>query len=593
MNKNFYGALAALALLPGLFFGIQTLGFDLIWDDKIFRISKDFYGDSNLLRTVFFDSLGIGEFYRPLPLLMIALESRLFGLGHASQVGHLVNTIWLLLDALLVGYIAGINVQARNRLVVSFFATLLFAIHPAFISGYAFISTRFDLVMTFCLLLCIVIERTFADGEKKYALMALLLLCALFSKEYAAVVIVMLAVHELLQLNREKPGGIFARMDLGLDTVKKVGCCYVLPLAIFFLLRFFLGLSYDVDGGGFEAHGADILIRALETFGQVAHLALFPQNMVMPAYYPQTPWSWSGGHVIGGGILLCGVIGVFLFSTWKNRILLGSLGVLLLPILNILYVIPVDSLFWPWYLFFPLAFFFAYLFPVAIEYIGSLLRGPLYQKGLVLFAVLWVLFALRTFSSHLGYWQNDGKYFSWWMTVYPNSVYAAENYLGYLMQTRDYEAAYVVAADLSRKFEKSSRLHGMAAASALKLGHTAQAEQYVVLAIDHTSSQQEYGALLLLAAELQMISGNNKQANALLQLSSQINPNDFYLVIQQAKYCLAIQDATCLGERLSVIERVLGKDPLLRDFKLRQVDMSPVDIGRMQDIYVSMAAKGR
>ncbi len=175
-------ALLAIALyLPALGFGYVNVDFSMLVD------RPEYHGS---LLTVFKSVLnpaGFGShYYRPLPLLMLGLEQQAF--GGQPFASHFVSLALFALNASLLavlGSVVGRQLGAEGPRALFIGATTgaLYALHPVLIESTAWISARFDLLVTSFCLLALIADRCITVTTKRATAVSLLFFAAALSKE--------------------------------------------------------------------------------------------------------------------------------------------------------------------------------------------------------------------------------------------------------------------------------------------------------------------------------------------------------------------------------------------------------------------------
>lgn len=174
-----------LPLLAALLVYLPALQFQLAWDDTIFLRDAPLYRQPGGWWQALWQPFVLSpNYFRPLALLTFMIELNQGGINPTvfyatNLVLHALNS---LLAALLAGALIGKPEKGRRWLMAG--GGLLYALHPALIEGVAFISSRFDLLMTLCLLLALLAERQLR-GWKRLAGVGLAFLLAALSKEMA------------------------------------------------------------------------------------------------------------------------------------------------------------------------------------------------------------------------------------------------------------------------------------------------------------------------------------------------------------------------------------------------------------------------
>jgi protein O-mannosyl-transferase len=184
--------LALVAIVPYL----PTLGYDFVYDDVPFiarndRLETATVRDDLLDRTTMAGGESFPGTYRPLRTFAFALDTRVAGktpwLFHAANVFlHGVAT------ALLYLLLSGMLAEAG----AAFYATLLFAIHPAAIEAVAWCSSRDNGLLLVFFLGALLLHRRAREGAAFGAGAVLCFALALLAKEMAATFPALALVHD-------------------------------------------------------------------------------------------------------------------------------------------------------------------------------------------------------------------------------------------------------------------------------------------------------------------------------------------------------------------------------------------------------------
>jgi tetratricopeptide (TPR) repeat protein len=207
---------------------IGSLGGEFVWDD-LKLVVNDVIRNPRHVSDVFLTDLwgragGWSNYYRPLPPLVFMALHRMF--GQRPEPFHAVNIllhagtcclVFLLTRALLDRARRASPApggDGRKREVsarwAAYAAGLLFATHPIHAEAVAWISGMMDVSCAFFSLLAIYLHVTGDDdarGPLRRAISAAALLLALFSKEPAVVVPLLLVAYDLLY-RRVSPAGL-------------------------------------------------------------------------------------------------------------------------------------------------------------------------------------------------------------------------------------------------------------------------------------------------------------------------------------------------------------------------------------------------
>jgi hypothetical protein len=139
------------------------------------------------------------SFYRPMQILTWALES--FIGGNNPYIYHLVNVILHAGVSVSILYLFR-RLDYKNS--IPFIIALLFSVHPLFTHAVAWIPSRGDLLLTLFGILSFIYFLKYKESTRKMYLLlqSIFLLLALFSKETAAFIPLIILIFALI--NKEK-----------------------------------------------------------------------------------------------------------------------------------------------------------------------------------------------------------------------------------------------------------------------------------------------------------------------------------------------------------------------------------------------------
>jgi protein O-mannosyl-transferase len=233
----------ALILLPvalAFLFSMNSLWHDYASDDTQQILANVFIRDLKNLPLAFttsvwsFASSDIGAtsqpYYRPLFSALFTINYALF--GTSSPFGwHLVNVLIHALVTLLVYIVCREFTQSGKLALVT---ASLFAVHPAHAESVAWISGVTDPLMSLFLLPAFYFYMRYRKTDKAYfiALMLLFFLLALFSKETAVALPLVIAYCELFHFNESVP---FKQRSLRLAIFAAL---FVIPVLVYLFVRY-------------------------------------------------------------------------------------------------------------------------------------------------------------------------------------------------------------------------------------------------------------------------------------------------------------------------------------------------------------------
>lgn len=331
---NWFFAFLAAALY------LNTLGHQYAFDDYIVITGNSFTkqgfaGLYDLMTRDFFEGIygeqGMdltGGRYRPLSLLMFAIEYQFFGLN--PLVGHFINVLlYGLTGFLLFRVLFNWLDKIEGRAVIAFVTTILFVAHPIHTEVVANIKSRDEIVALLLVLLTFHgLYLYLKEGNKKWWVIALVAyFLSMLSKENAFTFIALI------------PLSLFVLQKMTLQEALKISAPFIAVAMAYLAVR--TGMLYKEVPTGVVALenpdimenpfvGADVATR-LATIGVILLnyllLLFFPHPMSADYSFNQIPWTSFADPIalLGWGIYL----GMGIYAAvriWKRDVV--ALGIL-------------------------------------------------------------------------------------------------------------------------------------------------------------------------------------------------------------------------------------------------------------------------
>lgn len=478
------GILALVAILYG-----GVLYNDFVWDDHILFI------DNSALRTgaINWEMLSRpvmegSNYFRPLVLLSWALEARVWGVhpfaAHAINLGlHLLNVALLFLLTRRVLSSMGLgNVPWRAGL-----AAMLYALHPSLVEVTAWVSGRFDLMVTAFILAALLIDTTTLGKWSRAAWTSLLFALALGSKELALMFPPILLAMRLVRVQRSGTDSPLWRDALA---ILRVDAPTVIGLAAVFVVWFLLR--------------ADVLGMALSTAKITAGQPPAVVFMLHVLLVLNTVWFYAGQIVVpfanvsplhpfqfdllgeAPGLLRAaagaGVLAALSVLLLRRRVQGLLLGCALLALLPVLQIIPLtssaQSIGADRFLTLPLCFV-----AIALVALPFPLTRRLGRRIQVLAAGLlsggWLLLGATTILGTIPMWRSEWVLWSWMYEKHPEAEFAQRSYIHAAMRHGYYDRAGAVFDKLRASGPLHSFLQIQYGMYLWRTGESEEAENYI------------------------------------------------------------------------------------------------------------------
>lgn len=453
--------LALPAVLVGLVY-LPTLQSQFVWDDVILLVNTPLYRDPTLWREALRNPLVFSpNYFRPLAVLTIMGELRLWGLNPAAF--HLTSLLLHALNSTLVALLARelLRPAAEERekapspglpsssLALALAVGVVYGLHPALAEAVAFVSSRFDLLVTTFLLLALLAHARWRGRKFLRPLgVGLAFLAAALTKEMA---IVLPPALVLWSLALARPQVLRARREVGPDgrpawrnLLRQIFVrdlrVYVAVLAagvIYLVARYsVLGYLYQPRTGHAVPAG-DALQHMLlvgRSLAEYVLLVVWPFTTLTPVHYSVLPVPLDA---LAGWLALAVSLGILIGLGWllRKKPELGALpvaGVLgLAPVVNL---IPLQlaggTLIAERFLTFPLAL-------MALG-VGALLARSRERIARAIILLLWLVPCVITVERTLPRWRDDLSLWSWAAQRAPRSSMPHSNLAQVYLSRKDY-----------------------------------------------------------------------------------------------------------------------------------------------------------
>jgi len=328
-------SLLGLPPVVALLLYLPVLRGGLVWDDPLF-LYRPLYRPpvdwARLLSTPFVLS---PNYFRPLAVATFPLLG-----GATPWLQHLVNLLLHALNTALVTVLAfrlsaGHDKASTHR--AACMVGLLYAVHPALVEGVAFISSRFDLLLTTFLLLALLADHTLRERPRlrPLAVGGCVLLAAL-SKEMAAGFLLVLPLWHLA--TSDSPTSFR-------DLLRRQWPVYLATLVadlLYLALRYAaLGYLYRPTRGALLSAGSLLqhTLLVARSLVEYALLAVWPFTTLSPIHYSPLPLPLNlpvAWVALALALALLAGLGRWLRRDRRAAALAAAALLALLPVLNLL-----------------------------------------------------------------------------------------------------------------------------------------------------------------------------------------------------------------------------------------------------------------
>lgn len=440
MKKKYYFIIAFIfiAFIAFiLYYPVLKAGY--VWDDNLLFVSKVKLVNEPLSWAILTEPvLPDTTYFRPLVFLTIYLEFHLFGQLPFSS--HLFNLLILIFNAYLVSFIAYKLLKLKgqsNAILWGSIAGIIYVVNPVLVEATAWISGRFDLLVTTFTLLAIYLFITIKNTMwLNSIILSLCFLMALFSKELG-IILPILLFFVYMYLHVEKDKTYFQNVNEFIRDYYRLIVCIGLTTLIYFGLR--IQAMGEVYHQGIN--GEYIKAAYFENYLPIHSLFFYIKQFIVPfnELTPLLPFDDLNDYIystyLKGIILLAGVFAIIWGIIKKNKYVWIVLSILL-TISLVIYIIPItiaNNVAHNRFMTLGAAFMAILVVLISSEKIKTSFRW-----GVMGLMTIWVMAAAVVTKSVVPFWHSDFTLWKWTYTVQPNNDLARNSYLFGLYQARKF-----------------------------------------------------------------------------------------------------------------------------------------------------------
>jgi tetratricopeptide (TPR) repeat protein len=484
-GRSFFALCAALIvplLVSVIYWPARHNGF--VWDDWLPLVDSPVFRDpARWWEALWSPPLDIPVAMRPLAMLTFMLQ--LWAGQTTPAPFHIVNVAIHAANAFLLVLVAWrVMVETTSRSTAAVSAVLcglVYGLHPALTEAVAWISCRYDLLMTFFLLIAMLLDRSLPQaGSARAAAVGAAFLAAALSKETAVGFVLALPLMHLAlgQLRGASPAraAVTAAIAAHWRVYAAVFCAGLLYLAVRTAVS---GASLGMGrmAAQFDDVGAasQRVLAVAGSLGRLAVDAAWPFKAAIPSRSLMLPLGWRDALPIVPA-LIGGVIAAVLAARAgpvgrAHFALLIAFAAALLPVSNLFPLPGVYGELWvaTRYLTFPLVFL-CLAAPLAICLMERWMarHTARARRLLVLVAVVWIAASAALVRATIPLWKDDGAMNTWAIQGGARSYWRHQNLGDYYLKAGKPEQArseFIIAVRLRGDIAKNWYYLGFTEAS--------------------------------------------------------------------------------------------------------------------------------
>ena len=448
---------AVLALIAAIYWPVIGAGF--VSDDHLYLHDAAALRQGNHWILIFLHGFADwATYFRPLGVALFAIEVHAFDVVPAPM--HLVSLGLHLLNVLLVGVLARrllrVAPNPTRSYVLPLIVMLLFGLHPALVEPVAWISSQYELLVVFFMLLGLILNLTLPHVAIRAATVALCFFLAACAKESAlSFPFLLLILDWVWPANGEQPVKARSALFALLKRQWPVYLC-VLAAGIGYLVFRWWGLGFLVSP---YRHPPVVLGPQLQTvcFTYLTYwkLLLWPMNGLAPLHIvPAEQFAALDAALLATDIGALLILSGGLYLLW-NRSPFGGLimgvSAALLPVIHIIPVVFDENLYHERYAMLAIAIACSLLPSVLLELVSA---RTISRTAIALAAfacAAWLMLGLMNLRVTLPLWSDDVRLWQWALLKNPGSIQAERNLLAAYIERNDLARAQPLATVLMRE----------------------------------------------------------------------------------------------------------------------------------------------
>ncbi len=463
------------AVVLMLYFPVIYLGY--VWDDWQLFINNPSLRIPELLWNGLLQPILPGTtYFRPLTLGSFAFEFAIFGVKPA--ISHGLNLIFHILNTFLVGLIAAKLVSDNKSSLTKWrvlVASLIYGLHPSLIEPVAWVSGRFDLMVTFFILLSIA-SYFYLHGWRRDLSIIIFFIMAALSKEMAVTLPILLFIFYLGSQRINATWKTIAKNLFQLGEWRLYLLLLTAGIFIIILRQAIFGQWFHQDSSVKSEFSN--LLNHLAFIGQTlffyAKMSVWP----MADLNPQHPFSpahltpityWMGLLTVTFGLIAIPIL--IKIRNWSTLMIVGWM-IALLPVLNIIPLTIGGNIGHERFLTLPIVFLALSLSSLDIKTLSpAVARIALPSMSILVTAFLFISIANIRLTVPL--WTNELTLWTWAYARHPNFTFVQSSYVGAALLYSDFSRADIAIEHMDDS--KNPQLKAIKALYLLKKNRPAEA----------------------------------------------------------------------------------------------------------------------
>ena len=538
MPKVTLSATAAILLAALFVFYIYhpAIFFDFVWDDvTYFKITSNHLNPNYLEEALTKPFLVSHNYYRPFVTLWLYIEADLTGTSTVAM--HLTNILLHCINVILLGtLITQLFKEAKkevNTLTV-LICCLFFGLHPTTIEVAAWISGRFDLLLTTFLLLALILDlKVKQKFTRAFSVGACFLFAALCKEMALGFALALPFWHLLIHSPIVRP--VHIKSFLNSKQLAVYLAVFISGLLYLGIRKIALGYVYlpSIKEENFSI--LDNILLSTKSLGIYLQMLTFPFTNLSPIHAEQLPIKANDMLALATALGLSVIFSLsYFFKIFRYIALLLLIFTLsLFPVLHFFGMTIGENIAQGRFVVFPLVWMTASLTFLYIKYSSTLSpKLLLTTKCVILF-----LLSINTLNTKitLPLWTNNLSLWQWAVTVRPESSEANASYAASLSNNKNYDKAliHIEKAISKKQIAKYFTIKGTILGN---MGKNSEAEKTLKHSLNYIMHPKDYALTLQKIASAQLQQNKKDDVLKLLGMAKKITPYSHSLYLRYFQY---------------------------------------------------------
>lgn len=551
--------------------------FEYVWDDSVLFWQLNARHDSFLttVQDIFSSHFFASEnYYRPLTQLSFTIEMNTWQ-GNAG-FSHIINLALHILNINILAFILYKKLPAKDisqRNTVIFIGLIFYAIHPALSENIAWVSGRFDLMLTSFLLMALAFDCFEKNTTVRCIGVGCMFFLAALCKEMALSLALTLPLWHIL-LDEDK--NLKDLVSIKKTYIKVYASIFFFGLLYLLIRYLMLGylinfnenpLPQELPFSSLLQHKLSIFLKSIYLYSRQLFV---PFSNMSPLYEIDFPLKFNDNHVIYGAVIFTIlIIGSFIKAIpTAVRLTYWAVFLAFIPVLNLAPLKIGNNVIQNRFIIFPLCIFILFF---CITYTQLIVKERMkYTRQFIMAFLLWCGLSFSTLMSIIPLWRSDLSLWSW-AILYSDNPATRINYAGELIMHGKASEALQQTSKIHKPYGAfESSVYSIEGQAYYQLNQLDQAVKFLEKSIALPNTYNNWVSAAVMLANIKMDQGNLKNLEIILKKSVNLLPNytDSHIALSRFYFLNPIEQEKAISYANSALKSSKSKDQYNNALKL-------------------------